>query len=58
MLQNSLYNSLYFCMALLAVALLITAGGCITEQERRGYSDLPQNQPASWESQPYGASKM
>jgi hypothetical protein len=45
-------------MALLAVALLVTAGGCITEQERRGYSDLPQNQPASWESQPYGASKM
>ncbi len=42
-----------FCMLLLVVAVTV-GGGCITEQERRGYSSLPQNQPTEWEDRPYG----
>ena len=39
-----------FALAAVAAAGL---GGC-TARERAGYSSIPQNSPASWESSPYG----
>ena len=39
--------------AVLAAAFLCVLSGC-SEQERRGLSPLPQNRPATWETQPYG----
>jgi hypothetical protein len=56
--QSNLYNKLRICSVLLLLALLSALSGCITEQERRGYSDLPQNRPAAWESRPYGETRM
>ena len=45
-------NSFFICLLLIMIVAL--AGGCITEQEKRGYSSLPQNRPADWEDRPYG----
>ncbi|MCP3965491.1 MAG: hypothetical protein GY750_12410 [Lentisphaerae bacterium] len=42
---------------LIAIALLISVfactllSGCNTEAEKRGYSSIPQNYPATWEQQ-------
>lgn len=43
--------------AFLAAVFCILAllSGC-TEAERRGYSSIPHNTPASWEINPYGDS--
>ncbi|MDD4818348.1 MAG: hypothetical protein PHI85_10300 [Victivallaceae bacterium] len=38
---------------LLLTVIALTAGGC-SPQERSGVSSLPQNRPASWETNPYG----
>ena len=38
--------------AILAVIIAGMAFGC-TERERAGYSSIPQNSPASWETNPY-----
>jgi hypothetical protein len=50
--DNSVFTCVAFCVLLMMIAVF--AGGCITEQEKRGYSDLPQNRPADWEDRPYG----
>ncbi|MHB9138932.1 MAG: hypothetical protein ACYC4Q_05975 [Victivallaceae bacterium] len=50
--NNPRISGFAFCILLLMV--VVFAGGCITEQEKRGYSDLPQNRPADWEDRPYG----
>lgn len=39
--------------AFIAAVFLCFIGGC-SEYERRGYSPIPQNRPASWEMRPYG----
>ena len=39
--------------AILAVLVAGMAFGC-TARERAGYSSIPQNSPASWETSPYG----
>lgn len=39
-------------MAML-ILFVILFSGC-TDIERRGYSPIPQNSPASWQTQPYG----
>jgi len=44
----------YFFPCLLLLLIVVTVGGCITEQEKRGYSSLPQNRPTDWEDRPYG----
>jgi len=51
-MKNSSF--VYFFPCLLLLLIVVFAGGCITEQERRGYSSLPQNRPADWEDRPYG----
>jgi hypothetical protein len=35
---------------LLLLSLIFALSGCMSPQERRGVSPLPQNRPASWES--------
>ncbi len=47
-------HSFLFVTAVVITAVFLSlAGGC-TEYERRGYSPLPHNRPAAWESRPYG----
>lgn len=43
----------YFILAFLAAALFLGAAACST-QERSGRSRRPFNEPASWETNPYG----
>jgi len=43
----------YFILAFLAAALFLSAVACST-QERSGRSRRPFNEPASWETNPYG----
>ena len=40
---------------LVLTMMLALLSGC-TEAERRGYSSIPHNTPASWEINPYGDS--
>ena len=42
-----------FCFLIALIAVLVISG--CTERERRGYSVIPQNAPASWEMTPYGS---
>ncbi|MEI8245609.1 MAG: hypothetical protein WCI51_07260 [Lentisphaerota bacterium] len=53
-LPQGLKTNNSFFIYLLLIMIVVFAGGCITEQERRGYSSLPQNRPADWEDRPYG----
>lgn len=53
-LPQGLKTNNSFFIYLLLIMIAVFAGGCITEQERRGYSSLPQNRPADWEDRPYG----
>ncbi|MDD4180823.1 MAG: hypothetical protein PHE87_04290 [Victivallaceae bacterium] len=41
---------------LASITILVLTGGCakLSPQEKRGYSSIPQNQPTTWESRPYG----
>ena len=48
-----IFNAAALVAAFFLLALL--ACGC-NEYERRGISPLPQNRPASWETNPYGNS--
>lgn len=41
-------------VAALLILLALAFSGC-TEHERRGYSAIPQNTPADWETRPYGS---
>ena len=43
----------YFILSILAAALFLSAAACST-QERSGRSRRPFNEPASWETNPYG----
>ena len=43
----------YLILCSLAVALFLSAAACST-QERSGRSRRPFNEPASWETNPYG----
>jgi len=48
-------NKLLCLMALsLAAFIMLMLGGCLTAQEKRGYSSIPQNYPSSWEDRPMG----
>ncbi|MBR4718598.1 MAG: hypothetical protein IKP09_11115 [Lentisphaeria bacterium] len=43
----------YLILSSLAAALFLSAAACST-QERSGRSRRPFNEPASWETNPYG----
>ena len=45
---------LYFILACLAAALFLGAAACSSPQERSGRSLRPFNEPAGWETNPYG----
>ena len=44
----------YLILTILAAALFLSAAACSTPQERSGRSRRPFNEPASWETNPYG----
>ena len=41
-------------LAIFAAALFLSAAACSTPQERSGRNLRPFNEPASWETNPYG----
>ena len=44
----------YLILSILAAALFLSAAACSTPQERSGRSTRPFNEPAAWETNPYG----
>jgi hypothetical protein len=52
LIKNKISAFLLVAIAMLMLALFL--GGCLTPQERRGYSSIPQNSPSTWENRPYG----
>lgn len=44
------------CLTVLSLVafIMLMLGGCLTTQEKRGYSSIPQNYPSSWEDRPMG----
>ncbi|MBQ7731548.1 MAG: hypothetical protein IJT68_06915 [Lentisphaeria bacterium] len=44
----------YLILSSLAAALFLSAAACSTTQERSRRNPRPFNEPASWETNPYG----